>query len=123
VPKGLASSDQRPKTKRGAGLSVVGEEGATKRARHDMTSGEREMTTAANHHGIVVGVDGSSASKAAVAWAARYATWRKVPLTLVHVLLPPATMTWPEVPLPPGFQQWQEAEGRDIIARRDGHRP
>jgi nucleotide-binding universal stress UspA family protein len=73
------------------------------------------MTTAANHHGIVVGVDGSSASKAAVAWAARDAAWRKVPLTLVHVLLPPATMTWPEVPLPPGFQQWQEAGGRDII--------
>jgi nucleotide-binding universal stress UspA family protein len=73
------------------------------------------MTTTATHHGIVVGVDGSSSSKAAVAWAARDAGLRKLPLTLVLVLLPPASMTWPEVPLPPGFQHWQEADGRKVI--------
>ena len=73
------------------------------------------MARAATHRGIVVGVDGSSASTVAVQWAARDAVLRKVPLTLVHMLLPPATMTWPAVRLPPEFQQWQEAQGRRII--------
>ena len=38
---------------------------------------------------IVVGVDGSPASKAAVCWAARDAAMRNVALTLVHVLNAP----------------------------------
>ncbi|MET0473622.1 MAG: universal stress protein [Mycobacterium sp.] len=73
------------------------------------------MASASTHRGIVVGVDGSSSAKAAVAWAARDAALRKVPLTLVHVLMPTVSMTWPEVPLPPGFQHWQESEGRGVI--------
>jgi nucleotide-binding universal stress UspA family protein len=73
------------------------------------------MTSGTVHHGIVVGVDGSPASQNAVEWAAREAALRNAPLTLVHVLLPPAVMTWPEVPIPPGCQQWQEAEGQALI--------
>ena len=41
------------------------------------------MSKLSAHPGIVVGVDGSPASKVAVQWAARDAELRKVPLTLV----------------------------------------
>lgn len=44
------------------------------------------MSKLTAHPGIVVGVDGSPASKVAVRWAARDAGLRNVPLTLVHVL-------------------------------------
>jgi nucleotide-binding universal stress UspA family protein len=44
------------------------------------------MSKLSAHPGIVVGVDGSPGSRAAVKWAARDAELRKVPLTLVHVL-------------------------------------
>jgi nucleotide-binding universal stress UspA family protein len=46
-------------------------------------------TSATDHLGIIVGVDGSS-SKSAVRWAAREARMRKVSLTLVHVVVTPA---------------------------------
>jgi nucleotide-binding universal stress UspA family protein len=80
-----------------------------------MTSWENEMTRDTARRGIVVGVDGSSASKLAVEWAARDAAMRNEPLLLVHVLIPPVAMTWPEVALPIDFQNWQEAEGQSII--------
>ena len=44
------------------------------------------MSKLSAHPGIVVGVDGSPASKAAVQWAARDAELRNVTLTLVHVV-------------------------------------
>lgn len=44
------------------------------------------MSQIDSHRGIVVGVDGSPGSHAAVRWAARDAELRKVPLTLAHVL-------------------------------------
>jgi len=78
------------------------------------------MSTPTTHRGILVGVDGSPASKVAVDWAARDAALRKVPLTLIHVLTPPVVTTWPQTQMPPGFQEWQEAQGRDII--RDARR-
>ena len=42
------------------------------------------MSGRTTHQGIVVGVDGSPSSRVAVRWAAREATMRNVPLTLVH---------------------------------------
>ena len=74
------------------------------------------MVTAASAKPIVVGIDGSSVSKVAVDWAARTAALREVPLKLVHVLNPPAVMAFPEVPMPAGDLQWQEEEGRALLA-------
>lgn len=53
--------------------------------------------------GIVVGVDGSESSLAAVRWAARDAQMRKVDLRLVHVVTPVSHTTsspWAGVPAP-----------------------
>lgn len=72
------------------------------------------MSTPTNRHGIVVGVDGSPASNAAVCWAARDAAMRNVPLTLVHMYstyLP----TFPQIPLPAGITVWQEQDGRQAL--------
>jgi nucleotide-binding universal stress UspA family protein len=73
------------------------------------------MSTSIERPGIVVGVDGSASSKAAVDWAAHDASMRDVSLTLVHVASgPPAT--WPQTPPPIGFGEWQQREGRRILA-------
>ena len=64
---------------------------------------------------IVVGIDGSPASKVAVDWAARDAAMRGLTLTLVHVVgsvFAPLSRT----PLPPGFGKWQQQKGRDCLA-------
>jgi len=73
------------------------------------------MSTAASSLPIIVGVDGSSASKVAVDWAARDAARRGAALKLVHVLVPPAAMALPEVPMPPGYVEWQDEEGRRLL--------
>jgi nucleotide-binding universal stress UspA family protein len=65
--------------------------------------------------GVVVGVDGSHASQVAVEWAARDASMRAVPLKLIHVLSPRAVMTWPEMPVRTGAEQWHKDLGREII--------
>ena len=75
------------------------------------------MATPATHRGILVGVDGSSASTVAVEWAARDAVIRNVPLTLVNVLDPPMATTvrgFP-MPMPPEYMQWQQDEGRKVL--------
>lgn len=74
------------------------------------------MSTPASNDHIVVGVDGSPQSKVAVDWAARDAAMRRAPLRLVHVLNPPVVMTFPEVPMPPGYLKWQEEEGQKVLA-------
>ncbi len=64
---------------------------------------------------IVVGVDGSPVSRVAVDWAARTAALHGAPLKLVHVLTPPAVMAFPDVPMPPGYLEWQEGQGRTLL--------
>src|SRR4051794_39106805 len=64
------------------------------------------------HPGIVVGVNGSPASKVAVQWAARDAELRSVPLTLVHVL-PPAPGGWMRSLLPPTRRRREQ--GRQLL--------
>ena len=73
------------------------------------------MSTGADTGPIVVGVDGSAVSKVAIDWAARDAALKGRDLKLVHVLNPPVVMAFPEVPMPPGYLEWQEGEGRKIL--------
>lgn len=73
------------------------------------------MSAASGTRPIVVGVDGSAASRVAVDWAARSAALRRAPLKLVNVLTPPVVMTFPEVPMPPGYAQWQQEEGAKVL--------
>ena len=62
------------------------------------------MPNSATDLGIVVGVDGSSSSESAIRWAAREATMRNAPLTLVHIVVTPAWGPTPwllaDTPLP-----------------------
>ncbi|BBX08951.1 universal stress protein [Mycolicibacterium aichiense] len=74
------------------------------------------MSTSATKYDIIVGVDGSPESKVAVDWAARDAALRGAQVHLVHVLSSPAVMTFPEVPVPSGYFQWQEDSAREILA-------
>ena len=72
------------------------------------------MSTSIKRPGIVVGIDGSPASKVAVDWAAREAAMRNVALTLVHVVTGLGG-TSPRTPLPAGFGEWQQKQGRQFI--------
>lgn len=64
--------------------------------------------------GIVVAVDGSPASNAAVCWAARDAAMRNVALTLVHAVVTP-TVAWPPVPYPASLAVNLEDEGKRAV--------
>ncbi|BBZ69890.1 universal stress protein [Mycobacterium paraseoulense] len=72
------------------------------------------MSAPDHHRGIVVAVDGSSASSAAATWAAGEAAMRKVPLTVVHAVTTP-TATWPPVPYPESLAVRLEDEGKKAI--------
>ncbi|OBB12218.1 universal stress protein [Mycolicibacterium setense] len=71
-------------------------------------------------HGIVVGVDGSASSDAAVAWAAREAVLRGVGLTLVNALPGAASPIWLDVALPQDYWDYQDQQGQEVLdaARR-----
>ncbi|HET9564022.1 MAG TPA: universal stress protein [Mycobacterium sp.] len=75
------------------------------------------MSESVTHRGILVGVDGSAASAAAVAWATRDAAIRKAPLTLVYVVTPvaPTVAPWPEIPIGEDFFRWQDEEAKRIL--------
>ena len=85
-------------------------------SRHSVLGEEREniMSALANRHGIVVGIDGSPASNAAVCWAARDAALRHVPLTVVHMVNATVPM-YPALPLSTGVAVWQEEQGREVL--------
>ncbi|QLL05669.1 universal stress protein [Mycobacterium vicinigordonae] len=72
------------------------------------------MSTSPKQHGIVVGVDGSAESCAAVRWAAREAAMRNLPLTVVH-MLNAFVPTFPQVPLPTGVAVWQEEDATRVL--------
>ncbi|KUI38849.1 universal stress protein [Mycobacterium sp. IS-1496] len=77
------------------------------------------MSTAV-HPEIVVGVDGSAGSHAAVRWAAREAAMRRVPLRLVYVLATDVSAAWamavPAAPLPAEYFESREQDGRAVLA-------
>lgn len=64
--------------------------------------------------GVVVATDGSEASNVAVAWAARDAAMRNVPLTVVHAVVTP-TATWPPMPYPDSLAVRLEDDGKKAI--------
>lgn len=73
---------------------------------------------------IVVGVDGSAASDAAIRWAAREAVMRHVALKLLHVMtpgFPVGGMAYAEAaPIPTNYSEVQKDAGRRVLesARR-----
>ena len=80
------------------------------------------MSLPVTHRGIIVGVDGSSASKLAVDWAARDAAMRNIALTVVNVQDPPMLLTEPTpysfgggMSMAPGYLEWQQDAGRKIL--------
>jgi nucleotide-binding universal stress UspA family protein len=75
------------------------------------------MSASETHRGILVGVDRSASSTAAVNWAARDAAMRNVPLTLMHVIAPglPAVAPWSEIPMPQDYFERQDDKARRIL--------
>lgn len=73
------------------------------------------MSAPVQQLGIVVAVDGSPASNAAVVWAARDAARRTIPLTLFHAVVTP-TSTWPPVPYPDSLLVKLEDDCRQQLA-------
>ena len=73
------------------------------------------MASTTKRYGVIVGVDGSPESDAAVGWAARDAAVRGLPLTLVHVASP-ADATWSQAPILEESPEEQQAEGRSLLA-------
>ena len=63
---------------------------------------------------ILVAVDGSPESDAAVRWATREAELRELPITLAHVVVPVVT-TWPVRSLQTEFNEWQEDNARQVL--------
>lgn len=72
------------------------------------------------HRGVVVGADGSVSATAAIRWAAREASMRKVPLTIVHVnavsAAAAALVAWPAGQVPEQVLEQQEDEARVLLA-------
>lgn len=73
------------------------------------------MSEKPTKYGILIAVDGSAESRAAVSWAAGEASLRKQPVTLVHVVQP-IVVTWPTAAEPATIAQWQEDNAHDVIA-------
>lgn len=72
------------------------------------------MSESPAERGIVVGVDGSPESHAAVRWAAQEAVLRRRPVTLLHVVAP-IVVTWPTEPVITGFYEWQEDNATEVL--------
>jgi nucleotide-binding universal stress UspA family protein len=72
------------------------------------------MSETPTKYGILVGVDGSAESDAAVSWAAREAALRHEPVTLMHVVQPVA-VSWPVSPDQATVAEWQDDNARHAI--------
>lgn len=64
--------------------------------------------------GILVAVDGSAESHAAVRWAAHEGLLRDLAVTVVHVVAP-VVVTWPVANLGSSFSQWQEESAQYVV--------
>ncbi|OBI82215.1 universal stress protein [Mycobacterium sp. 1245805.9] len=72
------------------------------------------MSELTGKYGMLVCVDGSPASDAAVAWGASEATMRKLPLTLMHAVAP-VVVGWPVGQLYDEMPEWQHDDARHVI--------
>lgn len=72
------------------------------------------MVSDTKNRGILICVDGSAASDAAVAWAAREAVMRDLPITLMHAV-PPVVVGWPVGQLYADIPEWQREGAQNII--------
>lgn len=74
------------------------------------------MSTTATKYGVLVCVDGSEASDAAVAWATHEAAMRKMPLTIMHAA-EPVVVGWPAGRLHASMPEWQRDHVDVVIAQ------
>jgi nucleotide-binding universal stress UspA family protein len=72
------------------------------------------MSETPTKYGIIVAVDGSAESDAAISWAAHEASMRHEHVTLMHAVQPVA-LSWPVTPEQTTFAEWQEDNARHII--------
>ncbi len=72
------------------------------------------MSDVTTKFGVLVCVDGSTASDAAVAWGAREAIMRKLPITLMHAV-EPVVVGWPEGRLYAEMPDWQRDDAQRVI--------
>ena len=72
------------------------------------------MSSQKKKYGILVCVDGSAASDAAVAWATREAVMRQLPITLMHAV-PPVVVGWPVAQLYTDTPEWQKENGQHVV--------
>ncbi|WP_123024464.1 universal stress protein [Mycolicibacterium stellerae] len=72
------------------------------------------MSGTSTGYGIVVGVDGSPESEAAVRWAADEAVTRHAQITLMHIIAP-VVVTWPVRYLQSSYTEWQEGNAKYVI--------
>ena len=72
------------------------------------------MPDTTRKYGVLVCVDGSAASDAAVAWGTREAIMRRLPITLMHAV-PPVVVGWPVGHLYAAMPEWQQDNGQHVI--------
>ena len=74
------------------------------------------MSQGTGKFGVLVCVDGSAASDAAVAWATHEAIMRRLPITLMHAV-PPVVVGWPVGQLYADMPEWQQDDAKRVIDR------
>lgn len=72
------------------------------------------MSETATKHGILVCVDGSAASDAAVTWATREAIMHQLPITLLHAVSP-IVVGWPVGQLYTAMPDWQKETAQHAL--------
>ena len=71
------------------------------------------MSNPTTHNGILVGVDGSAPSKVAVDWAAREASMRELPLTVIYIN--PSPVVAADIRMPVSLTERVEKHGQAVL--------
>ena len=74
------------------------------------------MAEDAGEYGVLICVDGSASSDAAVVWGTREAIMHRLPVTLMYAV-PPVVVGWPVGQLYADMPDWQQDEARKVIER------